>query len=186
VPGQKVKRQSRRNAGGTSADLDSARSDFFVSHAPVIEVKPIPTVRIEGAHPLRLAMLEAVLTDGGIVQAVMWAARPEIDGGPHGPWITPVSDQLTVALAGLRGVDEAHRVADRWRHAGAWEVGSKVRDELAVGLLLLAHLSRDAIRIEGRLWCWTELPDAGLRPQRRWRHRLSGRLRGGVVPERTS
>jgi hypothetical protein len=172
-------------AGLEPANLDAATSEFFVSRASVIDAKPSPIVRIEGAHPLRLAMLESVLTAGGIVQAVMWAARPDIDGGPRGPWVTPLSDELTEGLAGLGGFDDVHQVAGRWLEAGTWETKPGLRDELTVGLLLLAHLSRDARRIQGRVWCWTELPsDAPTRPTRRWGRNFSKRVFRGFLSDR--
>lgn len=162
-------------------DIDAAISDFFVSRRPVVNAKRSPALRVLGVHPLRLAVLESVLTGGGIVQAVMWAARPEIDGGPHGPWITPLSEELTRGLAGLADLHDVHDVADRWLQAANWGVRSDLREELTVSLLLLAHLSRDALRVNGHLWCWTELPrTAPSRPRGRWRrlrsfpsHRIS-------------
>jgi hypothetical protein len=159
-------------AGSGLADLDGASSDFFVARDRDVEVKPAATLRIQGAHPLRLALLESLLTERGIVPAVMWAARPDIDGGPRGPWITRLSDELTGALARLSGLDHVHEVAVRWRNADPeWEVAERLPDELTVGLLLLAHLSRDALRRDGRVWCWTELPTAPPRDAG-WRRRL--------------
>jgi hypothetical protein len=159
--------------------LDSATSEFFVSRAEVIDAKPNPIVRIDGAHPLRLAALESVLTDGGIVKAVMWAARPDIDCGPRGPWITPLSAQLTEALARLSGTPTVGAAAERWMAVGTWDPGVDLRDELTVALLLLAHLARDAARLHGRVWCWSELPpDPEPRLWDRWRRRPTGVRRG--------
>jgi hypothetical protein len=169
-----------------TTDLETATSDFFVSRASAVDVKPSAVVRIDGIHLLRLALLESVLTDGGIVRAVMWAAKPDIDGGPRGPWITPLSDQLTQALAGLGELDRVHGVVEGWMSAGSWDVRPEVHDELTVGLLLLAHLSREAVRAQRHVWCWTELPASSLKRPNGWGRRVSTRVFRGFVSDQRS
>jgi hypothetical protein len=96
-----------------------------------------------------------------------------------------VSEDLTAALARLDSFDDVGVVAERWLDAGPWEPQPNRKDELTVGLLLLAHLSRDALRLHARLWCWTEMmPAPRARRRSRWGRRLSNRVLRGYVSDR--
>jgi hypothetical protein len=134
-------------------------TDFFVADAAqalALAVdgpgSEVPAVMAKSVDSVKLATLYRLVTGGHpVIDEVEAPIATDLEDGP---WLTVISDRVTVALGQLpdHRIDE---VADAWTATDEWRADRAAREDIRVLLRDLRDLARQAEPPARRLYLWT-------------------------------
>ena len=147
---------------GSIGESMGVETEFIVAHssdanavlAASVPSEVFPGFDAKGVDSVMVATLRSLLT--GAPCDEQWAEHPPVlaEGGPDGPWVHPLPDDMVVALARLSS-DERRRASSEW--ARTEELSDWPPDEVASIVDGLAEAARRATAERKALMMWVAL-----------------------------